>query len=278
MDTGGHLWVGDTADLALVLGREPSAAARHALETGGAVALYPQYVHDGRFTIDWWSDEQLAKTEWGRIPGVPLRTETLPAVVDLPAHPIFSGVFVSRATAERIGLHYEDSVILTSTRTAPTTAQTDALTRAVWNLPGNGGRFGADVETGPASFAAPWVWGLLGLSTLIAIAASAVAIGLARFDGRQDDATLSSVGAGHRVRRAFAFWQALVIAGTGAVLGAAMGIVPALALGANTADVPFAPPWLQIGLTALAVPLLIACGSWLSTTRGRTAARRTTIA
>jgi putative ABC transport system permease protein len=121
------------------------------------------------------------------------------------------------------------------------------------------------------------VWGLLGLSALIAIASAAVAIGLARFDGRQDDATLSSLGAGHRVRRNFAFWQALVITGAGAVLGAGMGLVPALALGAN-ADMPFAPPWLQISLTALALPLAIAVGNWLFTRRSRVAARRVTIA
>ena len=214
----------------------------------------------------------------GRIPGVPLRTETLPAVVDLPAHPIFFGVFVSKSTADHIGLDYEDSVILASTQKAPDAAQTDALTAAMRSLPDiHGGQIFANVETGPPSFAQPWVWGLLGLSGLIAIASAAVAIGLARFDGRQDDATLSSLGAGHRVRRSFAFWQALVITGAGAVLGAGMGLVPALALGANS-DIPFAPPWLQIGLTAFALPLVIACGSWLFTRRNRVSGRRVTIA
>jgi hypothetical protein len=60
-------------------------------------------------------------------------------------------------------------------------------------------------------------------------------------------------------------------------LGAGMGLVPALALGAN-ADTPFVAPWLQIGLTALALPLAIACGSWLFTRRSRISARRVTIA
>jgi hypothetical protein len=277
-DIGGHLWIGNVDDLALVLGRKPSSEAQRMLSNGGAVALYPQYVHDGTFSINWWSNKQLGSSEWGRIPGVPLRTETLPAVVDLPVHPVFFGVFVSKSTADAIGLDYQDSVILASTRKAPDASQTDALTAAMRSLPDlHGGQMYAAVETGPPSFAQPWVWGLLGLSGLIAIAAAAVAIGLARFDGRQDDATLSSLGAGRRVRRNFAFWQALVITGTGAVLGAGTGLVPALALGAN-ADTPFVPPWLQIGLAAVALPLAIACGSWLFTTRSRVAGRRMTIA
>ena len=277
-DIGGHLWVGNVDDLALVLGREPTSESQRMLANGGAVALYPQYVHDGTFSINWWSNKQLGSTEWGRNPGVPLRTETLPAVVDLPAHPIFFGVFVSKSTADAIGLDYENSAILASTRKAPDVSQTDALAAAMRSLPdSHGGQIFATVETGPPAFAQPWVWGLLGLSGLIAIASAAVAIGLARFDGRQDDATLSSLGAGHRVRRSFAFWQALVITGAGTVLGAGMGLVPALALGAN-ADIPFAPPWLQIGLTAFALPLVIASGSWLFIRRNRVSGRRVTIA
>ena len=120
------------------------------------------------------------------------------------------------------------------------------------------------------------MWGLLGLAGLIAIASSAVAIGLARFDGRQDDATLSALGAGRLVRKSFAFWQAVIIAGLGSVLGAATGLVPAWALSA--VGLPFVPPLLQIGLVVVGLPLLIACGSWLLATRNKVSARRMAIA
>ena len=171
-----------------------------------------------------------------------------------------------------------DSLVMASTTAMPTTAQSDALTAAISSLPDNReGRINAQVERGPQPFAAIWVWGLVGLSALIAIAAAAVAIGLARFDGRQDDATLSSLGAGRRTRRDFAFWQALVITGAGAVLGAGTGLVPALALSANTA-MPFAPPWLQIAFTAFVLPLIIAAGNWLFTRSSRVSARRVTVA
>ncbi|GAB3043693.1 hypothetical protein GCM10027052_27320 [Parafrigoribacterium mesophilum] len=275
-----HIWVGDTEDLALILGHKPSADAQRALAAGGAVSLYPSYLDKGQVTLSWWNVDQLGQLARSMTTpsGPPSRTITLDAVLDRPEHPLYFGVFVSEHTANSIGLDYQDSLILASTTSMPTDAQADALELAVRNLPDNRqGFLNAHIERGPAPFAQPWVWGLLGLSGLIAIAASAVAIGFARFDGRQDDATLSSLGAGRQVRRAFAFWQAIVITGVGAVLGAGMGLIPALALSAN-ADMPFAPPWLQIGLTAIALPLFIACGSWLFTRRTRVSARRVTIA
>jgi ABC-type lipoprotein release transport system permease subunit len=78
------------------------------------------------------------------------------------------------------------------------------------------------------------------------------------------------------VRKSFAFWQAVIIAGIGSVLGAATGLVPAWALGAT--GLPFVPPWLQIGLVVVALPLVIASGSWLLATRNKVSARRVAIA
>jgi putative ABC transport system permease protein len=121
------------------------------------------------------------------------------------------------------------------------------------------------------------VWAVVGLTSLIAIASAAVAIGLARFDGRQDDSILASLGANRLVRRGFAFWQALVITGVGAVFGAALGVLPALALSANP-GIPFDPPWLEIAVTAAVLPLAIACGSWLMASRTHSILRRATIA
>jgi putative ABC transport system permease protein len=274
-----HLFVGDAESLAIILGEEPSARAKEVLAGGGAVALYRDYVEDDRVSISWWSSEQLEGRNQGKDPGTPLRTETLDAVVELPEHPLYFGVVITKTTADRLGLDYRDSVVIASTTTVPTTQEQDALNQAIAALPDNNGewsRVNASVETGPADYFAPWIWGLLGLAGLIAIASSAIAIGLARFDGRQDDATLSALGAGRLVRKSFAFWQAVIIAGIGSVLGAATGLVPAWALGAT--GLPFVPPWLQIGLVVVALPLVIASGSWLLATRNKVSARRVAIA
>lgn len=272
----GHLFVSDAAGLELALGQKPSAEALRTLAGGGAVSLYREYLDGHTFSISWWTPQQADQFYAPHGPGTPLRTETLDAVLELPEHPYHFGVFISKATADRLGLDYQDSMVLASTKTTPTTQERDALHQAISDLPDNNGSMGANIETGPADFAGPWVWGLLGLAGLIAIASSAVAIGLARFDGRQDEATLSSLGAGRLLRRSFAFWQAVIIAGLGSVLGAATGLVPAWALGAT--GLPFVPPWLQIAIAVAGLPLVIACGSWLLATRSTVSARRVSIA
>jgi hypothetical protein len=269
-----HIWVGDATDLAMILGRQPSAAATRTLSGGGAVSLYPEYVEDHEVSIAWWTERQLAT---GASPGpeeTPVRVEKLDAVIDEPEHPIPFGLFITKVTADRIRLDYQNMTILGSLKTQPSTAQTDALAASLHALPGEE-RY-AQIENGPPSLA-PWVWAVVGLTSLIAIAAAAVAIGLARFDGRQDDSILASLGANRLVRRGFAFWQALVITGVGAVFGAALGVLPALALSANP-GIPFDPPWLQIAVTATLLPLVIACGSWLMANRANSILRRTTIA
>jgi len=275
-----HLFVGDAADLALVLGHEPSAEATRTLASGGAVSLYPDYVQNNTFTISWWTPQQVEQISMNQPVGAAVRTESLNAVVDLPAHPIRFGAFISPATAQELELDYRSIMVMASTTSLPTTEQQDALRQAMATLPGqdvssHGTGLYAYVETGPTNFAGPLVWGLLALAGLIAIASSAVAIGLARFDGRQDDATLGALGAGRVVRKNFAFWQAIIIAGLGSVLGAATGLVPAWAL--SGADLPFVPPWLEIGIVVVALPLLIACGSWLLATRSSISAGRMTI-
>lgn len=270
-----HLWVGDVRDLALVLGREPSTAAQEMLKNGGAVSLPAEYVHDSTVDIAWLTADQVGLAD-GRYDSK-VRTETLPAVVDPPGlRGIYFGVFISPETADTLGIEYRESTVLASLNSPPTTTQTDAVNAALAALQPTR-HSGLDLmRTEVPNFAELWAWGLLLLGGLIAVASSAVAIGLARFDGRQDDATLASIGAGRMLRRSFAFWQALLLAGLGTVLGAGMGMIPALGLSANP-DLPFNAPWLQIGVTVVVLPLVIACGSWLFATRSKVSARRMAI-
>ena len=97
------------------------------------------------------------------------------------------------------------------------------------------------------------------------LAATALALG----DAKGDLATLSAVGASPRTRRLVAGWYALVVSGIGAVLGAAVGFVPGLALaysltqgGYGGPGVPqgpfFAVPWLLVLLVVVGLPLLMA--------------------
>ncbi len=187
-----------------------------------------------------------------------------------PAHPIRFGIFISAATADSLGLSYADSTVLAAPKTMPTTAQLDALNSAVDVLAGSPtAHYVIWVERGPAQTAGAFSWAIVGLAALIAIGAAAVAIGLARADGRRDQETLAAIGSGSRVARGFGFWQALLLAGTGAVLGAAIGLVPAIALTLPGASTLFSAPWPAIVGAATVMPLAIACGAWLLAT-GRT--------
>lgn len=271
----GRIWIGGAEDLALVLDRQPSAEAVHALGGGGAVSLYPQFVRDHKVNVAWAPIKRAVANDLSKLD--PSRTESLSAVVDQPKHAIRFGVFISPETAEKLGVPHQSSLVLASLKTNPSDGGLDSTRQQLSALIGSPDGAYVQLEKGPQPKSGLFAWVLLGLSALVAIASSAVAIGLARFDGRQDDATLASIGSSPLVRRNFAFWQGLVLAGLGAFLGAAVGLLPAIAFNLPGAGSTFAAPWLQIGITVMGLPLLIAGGSWLLATRSKVQARRVTI-
>ncbi|MBC7762239.1 MAG: ABC transporter permease [Candidatus Saccharibacteria bacterium] len=277
-DYRGHIWVGDRADLALVLGHAPSAASTATLSHGGAVSLHAAYVNNGALTIDWWTANQVANAVPFLRDTPPKRSETIPATVEKTEHPINFGVFISPSTAKQLGLEATPSTVLATLKSSPSDADLDAARQATAVITGTLLGDSVTVETGPNLFAGPLAWGLLGLAAILAIASAAVAIGLARFDGRADDATLASVGARGITRRSFAFWQALVICALGSLLGSGLGILPAFALGLPGGLFPFTPPWTQIALAAIALPLVIALGSWVLAARPLVSNRRMLVA
>jgi putative ABC transport system permease protein len=96
---------------------------------------------------------------------------------------------------------------------------------------------------------------------------------LALSDARPDLATLSAVGAAPRTRRRVAASSALVVGFVGAVLGAAVGFIPGVAIsrpltsgyGGSGSDGPFLDvPWLLVVAVVLALPLLTAAVVGLS--------------
>jgi ABC-type lipoprotein release transport system permease subunit len=89
--------------------------------------------------------------------------------------------------------------------------------------------------------------------------------------------TLAAIGASPSVRRGFGFWQAIVLAGVGAILGALTGLVPAIALTLPGSGTEFTAPWPQIAVAATVLPLAIACVTWLTPTRVTIDIRRTAI-
>ncbi|WP_065571536.1 ABC transporter permease [Microbacterium oleivorans] len=137
-------------------------------------------------------------------------------------------------------------------------------------------------ETGPGS-PAVWLVPLLAAVAVLVLGASAVALGLARFERRPDDATLAAVGGTPGLRRRIGLWQGLVIAGFGTFAGAAAGILPPIGfwLQSQTAGLPLDLadiPWWLLAALAVALPLGIAAVNWLVPPREPELTRRNVIA
>lgn len=265
------VWTGSAADLAVLLGRAPSAAAQRALASGGAVSLLSDLVQDGHATLQWFTPKQYADSQGGGAlptgadgaPIRPVRSTRLPAVVDLPRNPLPYSLFVSPATAAALHIRTSPLQVVATLRQPATDRQLDAVNNTLSGISGVPGSYFVDVENGPLDTGAIFAWSALLACLLIAVSAGATAIGLARVDGRADDATLQAVGSSPRIRRTVAFVQALIVCGTGGLIGTALALAAAAALGPASASLTFAPPWPQVVLIVVGIPLVLAAGSWL---------------
>lgn len=115
-----------------------------------------------------------------------------------------------------------------------------------------------------------------GLGGVLMLGGTLTATFLALSDARPDLATMSAVGAAPRTRRRVAASYALVVGVVGAVLGAAVGLIPGIAISRPLTLVtgydgtpergPFLDvPWLLIGALVVALPLLTAAVVGLAT-------------
>jgi hypothetical protein len=280
-----HVLVGTADDLAVLIGHEPSRAARDALARGGAVTVRPEYVQDGRIRFE--SRRPSAHAAYGVPPeGDPLRSDTVPAVVEPTDQPLHVGVLVSPATAGRLGISTTRSYLVASLPGAMPADQADTLA-ATWQTVAGPDRDtwypSFTVETGPSDDARPVALLVVLLAAVVTLGATIVSVGLARADGRRDDEVLDAIGASPRIRRQVSTWQAGVLTLVGAVVGVLFGVLPLRALTlrftptpTGVVHMPFAPDPLTLLVLAVGLPLLVTAGVWLvSGRRRRVAVRRT---
>lgn len=125
------------------------------------------------------------------------------------------------------------------------------------------------------------------LCGIIALGATAVSTGLIIAESKGDMTTLGAVGAEPKMRKRFAMWQTVVIAWLGAGLGTAAGLLGYTlireALNRGLTDTyPLEPlygwelPWVNFGVSLLAVPLIAALGALLFTKARLPSERRLT--
>ncbi|MBD8080215.1 ABC transporter permease [Cellulosimicrobium arenosum] len=123
------------------------------------------------------------------------------------------------------------------------------------------------------------VVGLLGVAVVIALIGVANTLSLSVIERRRESATLRAIGLSRRRLRWLLAMEGMLIAGVGAVLGIALGVVYGWA-GAATAlsllgDVSFAVPWRDV---AIVLVVALAAGFLASVVPGRTAARTSPVA
>lgn len=286
-----NLTVLDVDDIEIATGIRLDAAQRAAYERGEALVTLPKLVTGDTIEIAAWTERDWQSGEaptnifhpWpDTMYAEPLWEETVDAfVVAAPDQAVV--VAISPRVAESLGIAVVPYVVFGTFDTPPTTDQRDRLWSLSEGVQNDAYAASVWIEDGPAD-AALWIVPLLGAMAVLVVGASAVALGLARFERRPDDATLTAVGGTNGLRRRIAFWQGLVIVGFGTFAGAAAGILPPIGFllqsqGDRGRELALADiPWWLLAVLAVALPLVIAVANAVIPPRRPDLTRRTAIA
>ncbi|MGV2903215.1 ABC transporter permease, partial [Microbacterium sp. AGC62] len=270
------------------LGVTVSSAQRAAYRDGAAIVTDPQYVTDGTIDVGAWSARDVYDgkapdniwTAWGDAPprSEPLWERKVDAIaLELPHQAV--AVAISPETAAEFDMATRPTLVIAAFD-APVPVEVrdrvqenaDALGTADWIL-------SPYFENGPPDDSL-WIVPILSAVGVLVLGASGVALSLARFERRPDDATLSAIGGTNGLRRRVGLWQGLIIAGFGTLAGAVAGVLPPIGFAIQSRGVLLIPdiPWGVLALLAVALPLAIAAVSWLIPPRRAELTRRTAIA
>jgi putative ABC transport system permease protein len=274
----------DDGSLVDVLGIPDAGAARAGLRAGRAVAAPTDLWADGtvHLTVSRWDREQVEAVGRERqleLPAVAVGDPAGPATLALPLVPPELAAAADVPTA--VGG-------LLASPTAPLSqAEVDTLQAALDDRFGTDGWGGCHVCAGVAEPPARddgWLAALLivGAAGLLALAAAWIATALAATESRPDLATLAAVGAAPSTRKRVVAAQA----GTIAVVGAVIGTVSGIGLGAafvlyerhryDPVDLTWSVvvPWPWLAATVVALPALAVAAAWLVTRSRLVLARR----
>ncbi|CAL4858865.1 FtsX-like permease family protein [Microbacterium sp. MM2322] len=274
-------------DLDAAIGVTLSEDQRAAYAAGAVIVVDDSYVTDGQVDVGAWSardafEGKMPNNVWtdGQVYD-PRWQRTAPAItVTAPDQNIVAAV--APTTAREWGIEVVPRQVLAVFPEGADMNSQDRLNALTGSLDTDEYQVSLWRETGPSS-PAVWLVPLLAAVAVLVLGASAVALGLARFERRPDDATLAAVGGTPGLRRRIGLWQGLVIAGFGTFAGATAGILPPIGFWLqsqtsfeplNLADIP----WWLLGALAVALPLGIAAVNWLVPPREPELTRRNVIA
>lgn len=271
------IWVGDAAELDLILGGNVDQATRSAFDRGDILVFDAQYLNaDETVTISWHGPEFVPEDEPGEFlpAGSPLRSETLPGVLVPLDHWLHYGIFVSEDTADRLNLVTMPARLLGTVPDAIDAEARNAAIEEIANAADSELWLDAYIEIGPGQPELSWTVGALLLAGGILLAVALVAVGLARVEGRATQRTLTVLGAEPSIRRRTSGWYALIVVGYPALCGTAFalvtGVISSIRFGGSLAAVPV----LELVLLAVVVPLLAAGAAWVTPSAALSSFRR----
>ncbi|MBD3943272.1 FtsX-like permease family protein [Microbacterium sp. NEAU-LLC] len=283
-----------------VLGEKLPADALTLLRDGGllSVAGWASHEEDGTARITRWTGKSLdaynaalngywsaaddpeARSDPAELPG-PDAVRTLAAsTVELQHAPGgMIGAIITPETATALGIGVAPWALFAVYAQPPSDEDVDAITLAAQNVRlGDSGALSVMIERGPEPVY-PWLWLICGVAIVLVIAAGAICLGLARFERRPDDATLTAVGAGRGIRRRVNAWQAAILVGIGTVVGTVAGLIPTWGISLSSQDYLRISdaPWLWLAILAVGLPLIMTVAAWLVPPRRPDLTRRTAI-
>jgi putative ABC transport system permease protein len=277
---------GGEAELTALLGRSPSAQALKTLDDGGMVITNKIFLEpDGTTKLISYDpaaetssiqyDPDNPRAGFMRPVPVPLATQEVPAVVEVPEKQLnFYGV-VSEKTAAALKLPINDQLLLVTAPHKLSQSEVDKFQSDMAPFLGHFG--GVQFERGPNAAVGLILWLIVVGGALITLSAAGITAGLALADGRSDHATLASVGADPKLRKALSGSQTLMTAMLGTVLGLFAGAVPVVVVLSFQRGMPIVLPWLQMGALMILVPLFGAGAAWLLTKGKLPMTRRQTL-
>lgn len=238
------------------------AAAREVLAHGGAVVFTSREVSgdEARIKVEEYGPQG------GR--GKMIGRATVPAYfLKVGSEMAPAQVVLSPAAAEKAGL--EVAPVALALTGGMTTDQEQDLSEAVAAVSENASVY---VERGFQNDEETVILLLIlgGLGAVLMLGGTLTATFLALSDARPDLATLAAVGASPRSRRGVAASYAVVVGLVGALLGAAVGFIPGIAVtypltgdqwgptGASGPSHYLDVPWLLVGTLVIALPLVTA--------------------
>lgn len=280
------LIVGGVSELTALLGRAPSAEAKQVLADGGMVLSNKIFLQpDNTVEVVSYDPHDYEGHNFDPVTGTatymryvpkPLTSHSLSAVVDAPEKALAYYGIVSPEAAAAVQLPVSEQTLLVTVPKALTAAEQDQLQSVMAPLLGQYKYI--NIEKGPAANMAMILWFIVMGGALITLSAAGITAGLALADGRSDHATLASIGADTKLRKAISGSQTLMTALLGTVLGVVAGVIPTIVVLSQQRGFAIVVPWLQLGALAILVPLFGASAAWVLTKGKLPMTRRQTLA